>query len=69
MTQSLYFLNIIKSHLAGASLGFLLGAVLNMSAAVIHVIRNLDHNYITRNICIAGMTAVVVSLINLVCLT
>lgn len=37
-----------------------------MSAAVIHVIRNLDHNSTTRNICIAGMIAVVVSLINLV---
>lgn len=52
--------------MAGVSLGFLLGAVLNMSAAVVHVIRSLDHNTITRNICIAGLVAVVASLINLV---
>ena len=52
--------------MAGISLGFLLGAVLNMSAAVVHVIRTLDHNIITRDICIAGLVAVVVSLLNLV---
>lgn len=47
-------------------LAFLLGAVLNMSAAIVHVIRNLDHNTATKNICIVGMVGVVASLLNLV---
>ena len=48
------------------SLGLTLGATLNMGAAVVHVIRNLDDNTITMNICITGVVGIIVSIMNLV---
>lgn len=39
-----------------------------MSAAIVHVIRNLDENMTTKSICIGGIVGLVASLINLVSL-
>ena len=37
-----------------------------MSSAVVHVIRNLDKNTITRDICITGLVGIIISILNLV---
>lgn len=56
----------MKAQIASVALSIILGAVLNMAIAVVHVIRNLDKNTITRDICVTGLVGIVFSILNLV---
>lgn len=47
-------------------MSMILGAVLNISSAIVHVISHVDDNKVTYDICIVGVVGILASMLNLV---